>query len=72
MASKQKRDDINPDHYKNHPSGVECIQITEHMCFNLGNAIKYIWRCDLKENYIKDLQKAKWYIQHEIDRMRNK
>lgn len=60
-------DKVNhPKHYTAHPSGVECIEITEHMGFNLGNAIKYIWRADLKENTIEDLQKAKWYIEREI------
>ena len=41
-------DDVvnHPSHYTGHPSGIECIQITEHMGFNLGNALKYIWRCD--------------------------
>lgn len=64
-----KYDKINhPKHYKKHPSGIECIQITEHMNFNLGNAVKYIWRADLK-NGLEDLQKAKWYIQREIDRL---
>lgn len=29
----------NPKHYTSHPSGVECIQVTEHMGFNLGNAM---------------------------------
>ena len=57
-----------PKHYTEHPSGVECIQVTEHMGFNLGNAIKYIWRCDLKLDAIEDLKKAKWYIDREIDR----
>lgn len=56
----------NPKHYTNHPSGIECIQITEHMGFNLGNALKYIWRCDLKQDAIEDLNKAKWYIEREI------
>jgi len=60
-------DDVNhPKHYKDHPSGIECIQITEHMGFNLGNAIKYIWRADLKEDAIKDLRKAIWYINREL------
>ena len=60
-------DNVNhPKHYTAHPSGVECIEITEHMGFNLGNAIKYIWRADLKENTIEDLQKAKWYVEREI------
>ena len=62
-------DPVNhPIHYTNHPSGVECIQITEHMGFCLGNAIKYIWRADLKGKDIEDLKKAIWYVQREIDR----
>lgn len=56
----------HPPHYTKHPSGVECIQITEHMGFNLGNAFKYIWRCDLKKDAIEDLKKAAWYIEREI------
>ena len=56
----------HPAHYTAHPSGVECIQITEHMGFNLGNALKYIWRCDLKQDAIEDLKKARWYIDREI------
>lgn len=55
----------HPPHYTAHPSGVECIQITEHMGFCLGNAMKYLWRADLK-NGLEDLQKAKWYIEREI------
>lgn len=62
-------DPINhPKHYTEHPSGVECIQITEHMNFCLGNAVKYIWRADLKDDAIEDLQKAVWYINREIAR----
>lgn len=56
----------HPKHYTSHPSGVECIEITEHMSFNLGNAIKYIWRADLKESAVDDLKKAKWYIEREL------
>lgn len=56
----------HPPHYTAHPSGIECIQITEHMGFNLGNALKYIWRCDLKRDAIEDLKKARWYIDREI------
>jgi len=58
----------NPKHYTSHPSGIDCIQITEHMGFNLGNAIKYVWRSDLKNDAIEDLNKAIWYIQREIER----
>jgi len=60
-------DPVNhPKHYTEHPSGVECIEITEHMGFNLGNAIKYIWRADLKGQSIQDLEKARWYLDREI------
>lgn len=66
-------DKINhPSHYTSHPSGVECIQITEHMSFNLGNAIKYLWRADEKGAPIEDLQKAAWYIQREISKREQK
>tara|TARA_R110002110_G_scaffold2750_5_gene13187 strand:+ start:835 stop:1065 length:231 start_codon:yes stop_codon:yes gene_type:complete len=60
-------DEVNhPQHYTSHPSGVECISITQHMGFNLGNAMKYIWRADEKGKAIQDLEKAKWYIENEI------
>jgi hypothetical protein len=58
----------HPKHYTSHPSGIECIQITEHMGFSLGNAVKYIWRADLKADAIEDLRKARWYLDREIDR----
>ena len=61
------QDPVNhPKHYTDHPSGIECIQITEHMSFNLGNALKYIWRCDLKKDAGEDLRKARWYLDREI------
>ena len=64
-------DSVNhPLHYTDHPSGIECIQITEHMGFCLGNAIKYIWRADLKNDAIEDLEKAKWYIERELKKRR--
>ncbi len=56
----------HPRHYTSHPSGIECIQVAEHMGFNLGNAVKYIWRCDLKCDEIEDLKKARWYLDREI------
>ena len=58
----------HPKHYTSHPSGVECITITEHMGFNLGNALKYIWRADLKADAIEDLRKARWYLDRELER----
>lgn len=69
MSKRSKHDSVNhPPHYTNHPSGVECIQVTEHMSFCLGNAVKYIWRADEKGNAIEDLKKAIWYIDREIKR----
>jgi hypothetical protein len=58
----------HPPHYTAHPSGVECIQVTEHMGFCLGNAVKYIWRADLKGDAVEDLRKARWYLDREIAR----
>ena len=64
-------DPVNhPPHYTAHPSGVECIEITEHYNFNVGNAIKYLWRAGLKtEDATQDLRKAAWYINREIQRL---
>ena len=60
-------DPVNhPSHYQSHPSGVECIQVTEHMDFLLGNIIKYVWRADHK-NGVQDLEKARWYLDRAIN-----
>lgn len=56
----------HPPHYKSHPSGIECIEITRHMNFNLGNAFKYIWRAGLKDDKEEDLRKAIWYLTDEL------
>jgi hypothetical protein len=69
MSNLDTTDPVNhPRHYTSHPSGVECITVTEHMSFNLGNALKYIWRADLKNDALEDLRKARWYIDREITR----
>ena len=60
----------HPPHYNQHPSGVECIDIVEHMSFNIGCAMKYLWRADHKDSDIEDMEKATWYIQREIQRQR--
>jgi hypothetical protein len=67
-ASKTRAgDQVNhPPHYTQHPSGVECIQITEHYGFCIGSAIKYLWRAGLKGDAVQDLKKAVWYINREI------
>lgn len=62
----------NPAHYTQHPSGVECITITRHMNFNLGNALKYIWRAGLKGDAVEDLRKAMFYLEDEISRISGK
>lgn len=54
-------------HYQNHPSGIECIDIVKHENFNIGNALKYIWRRKDKGKEIEDLQKALYYLECEID-----
>lgn len=66
-----------PTHYTSHPSGIECIEITRHYCFAIGNAIKYLWRAGLKqdadksskEKEIEDLRKAAWYINDRIKQL---
>lgn len=62
-------DHINkPKHYPTNPQGIECIDVTRHMGFNLGNVVKYLWRAGLKESNsdIDDLKKARWYLDDEI------
>lgn len=72
-------DPVNrPKHYTSHPSGIEviditehmnfCIDITEHMNFCLGNVVKYVLRSEHKGNTLEDLKKARWYLNREIYR----
>lgn len=71
MSTKVNSDAVShPSHYTSHPSGVECIEVTEHMGFCIGNAIKYLWRAGLKDEtkHVEDLEKAVWYIQREIQK----
>jgi len=73
MPRAEKPDLVNnPPHYTSDPSGVECIQITRHRTFNVGNAIKYLWRAGLKDEAktIEDLEKAVFYINDEIKRLK--
>ena len=74
----QAEDNVNhPKHYTSHPSGIECINITRHYCFSIGNAIKYLWRAGLKKEMgvndvckeIEDLNKAIWYIKDRIKQL---
>lgn len=73
VAVNADNDPVNhPKHYSSDPSGVECIQITRHRSFNIGNAFKYLWRAGLKgeETHIQDLEKAVFYINDEINRLK--
>lgn len=59
----------HPAHYNQHPTGVECIDIIEYFNFNIGAAIKHLWRAGLKGVALEDLQKAAWYIKREVERV---
>ena len=71
---EEVKDNINPQHYKQHPSGIECIAVAQHYDYSVGNAFKYLWRAGLKKDYsqedkdkeIEDLKKAIWYIENKI------
>ena len=65
----------HPKHYTSSPAKckscgepIECIDVVKHMGFNLGNSVKYVWRCDLKKDAIEDLKKAIWYLQCEVEK----
>ena len=64
---KTQNNNVNsPTHYN--IGKIEVIEAIEDwkLNFNLGNAIKYIARCEHKENKKQDLEKAKWYIEREL------
>jgi len=71
VSEAPAHDAVNhPKHYTSHPSGVECIEITEHMTFCAGNAVKYLWRAGLKGDALEDLEKAAWYAAREVARVK--
>ena len=74
----EENDSVNhPSYYTSDPSGVECITVTRHRDFCVGNAIKYLWRAGLKKDAsmedrqkeIEDLKKAVWYINDKIKQL---
>ncbi|WP_124712958.1 hypothetical protein [Mycolicibacterium nivoides] len=82
-AKAVKRDAINPSHYKDGWSdGAELISITENLTSSGGQAVQYIarsTRLDTSKNkgkntleWIEDLEKAKWFLDREIKRLRSK
>ena len=59
----------HPDYYN---KGIEVIDFIEshHLGFSRGNIIKYVSRAGLKgdaQKEVEDLEKAKWYIEREIE-----
>lgn len=52
----------HPQHYTSHPSGIEAIEICEHLDFCLGNAVKYLFRAGHKDPLLQDLRKSAWYL----------
>lgn len=70
FLNDRKEDNVNhPEHYTwlKEKAGVEVIEITRHLDFDRGNAIKYILRCGIKEEgdidkAIEDIEKAIWYL----------
>jgi len=79
---KQQIDNVNhPPHYTwlKEKCGIEAIDITRHLDFDLGNAVKYILRAghksdaalDGKAKTIEDLKKAIWYINDKIKMLEN-
>lgn len=73
--SADKVDMVNhPPHYEGVIPGIECIDVVENMCYNRGAAVKYIWRAGHKypEKEIEDLQKAVWYLNREIERLKKR
>lgn len=59
--------EINPQHYFN-KRGIELIDVIEDMPFNLGCAMKYLFRCDTKDTPESNINKALWYIRRELKR----
>lgn len=61
-------DNVNaPKHYCSHESGIECIQIADLLPFNLGSALKYLWRKGLKWDENEDTKKAVFYLRRQAE-----
>jgi len=60
---------VNPSHYQKHASGLQAIQITEHMSGNVAQAVQYLWRLGLKNDALSDLRKSVWFCNRELMRL---
>lgn len=70
----EDNDPVSPNHYR-FPGGAEVIQISEHLTSNGGQAVQYVARAtrldgQIKGNAIEDLEKSLFFIQREIDRLK--
>lgn len=67
--NQQSSSAISPNHYQ--ADGIQCIDITRHMSFAKGNAVKYLWRAGKKDNNseAQDIKKAMWYLADELNRL---
>ena len=75
-GNMQDRKDMEFDNVKkpmHYNQGIEPIEVIESwgLNFSLGNAIKYILRSPYKGKQIEDLEKARWYIDREINRLKD-
>lgn len=72
----EKSDSVShPSHYVNDWSdGAEVIDLTEHLSFCAGNVVKYVCRAGRKDpdKHVEDLEKARWYLDREIERMKRR
>lgn len=82
VVEKKEEDMVNhPSHYTwlKEKCGIEVIDITRWLDFNIGNAVKYLLRAghkseqglSEKEKTIQDLEKAVWYINDKISQLRD-
>lgn len=75
MSFEKKPEAVNhPSHYGGEQNPYEAIKVIEawSLGFCLGNCVKYISRAGKKDDIIQDLEKAKWYLQREIDKLKEK
>ena len=63
----------HPTHYGGEDNTYEAIKVIEawELGFNLGNTIKYVSRAGKKIDTLEDLEKASWYINREIKKLKN-
>ena len=60
----------SPSHYKS--GGIEVIDVIEafELNFRLANVIKYVLRAGRKGDALEDLEKAAWYLDREIEKLK--